>query len=115
MTMIEKKVYDYLNANMSVPCYTERPDTNIPESYIVIERTGGGKTNQLSTATFAIQSYAPSLAAAVQLNSTMKAVMEQMVMEMDIFSVKLNSDYNYTNNTFKGYRYQAVFNIIYKE
>ena len=113
--MIEKRVCDFLNANMSVPCYMERPDANIPDSFIVIERTGGGKTNQLSTATFAIQSYAPSMAGAVQLNGALKTVMEQMVREMDIFSVKLNSDYNYTNNTFKGYRYQAVFNIIYKE
>lgn len=113
--MIEKRVYDFLNANMSVPCYMERPDVNIPDSFIVIERTGGGKTNQLNTATFAIQSYAPSMTGAVQLNGTLKTVMEQMVREMDIFSVKLNSDYNYTNNTFKGYRYQAVFNIIYKE
>lgn len=113
--MIEKRVYDYLNANLTVPCYMERPDKNIPESYIVIERTGGGKTNQLSTATIAIQSYATSMYDAVQLNNTMKATMEEMVREIDIFSVKLNSDYNYTNNTFKGYRYQAVFNIIYKE
>lgn len=113
--MIEKKVYDYLISKMLVPCYLERPENDIPESYIVLERTGGGKTNQLSTATFAIQSYAPSMYGAAQLNDTMKAAMEQMVEVTDIFSVKLNSDYNYTNNTFKGYRYQAVFNIIYKE
>ena len=113
--MIEKRVYDYLNATLSVPCYTERPDQNIPDSYIVIERTAGGKTNQLSTATFAIQSYAPSMFQAAQLNDTMKLAMEQMKGLVDIFSVKLNSDYNYTNNAFKGYRYQAVFNIIYKE
>jgi hypothetical protein len=93
----------------------ERPEKDIPASYIVIERTGGGKTNQLSTATFAIQSYAPSMYGAVQLNNTMKEAMEKMTERIDIFSVKLNSDYNYTNNSFKGYRYQAVFNIIYKE
>ena len=113
--MIEKKVYDFLNSKMLVPCYLERPEKDIPESYIVLERTGGGKTNQLSTATFAIQSYAPSMYGAAQLNDVMKSTMEQMVDVTDIFSVKLNSDYNYTNNTFKGYRYQAVFNIIYKE
>lgn len=113
--MIEKRVYDYLTETMSVPCYTERPDSNIPDSYIVIERTGGEKRNHLSTATFAIQSYAPSMFLAAQLNETMKSSMEQMISLVDIFSVKLNSDYNYTNNAFKGYRYQAVFNIIYKE
>ena len=113
--MIEKTVYDYLNSRMSAPCYMERPKKDIPESYIVLERTGGSKTNRLSTATFAIQSYAPSMFEAAQLNNTMKLAMEQMIEVINIFSVKLNSDYNYTNNTFKGYRYQAVFNIVYKE
>lgn len=113
--MIEERVYNYLTSKMDVSCYMERPEKDIPESYILIERTGGGKTNKLSTATLAIQSYASSMVGAAQLNNTMKEAMEKMVERIDIFSVKLNSDYNYTNNSFKGYRYQAVFNIIYKE
>jgi hypothetical protein len=112
--MIEQRVLDYLNKEMEVACYMERPE-DLPESYILIERTGGSKTNHLSTATFAIQSYAASLLGAATLNNTMKAAMEEMTELVDIFSVSLNSDYNYTNNAFKGYRYQAVFNIIYKE
>ena len=113
--MIEKRVLDYLKRKLSVPCYLERPDKDVPETFIVIERTGGGIRNQLSNATFAIQSYAASMYKAAQLNNQVKAAMDQMVGEIDIFSVSLNSDYNYTNNTFKGYRYQAVFYIIYKE
>ena len=32
-----------------------------------------------------------------------------------ISGVKLNAEYNFTDTSVKGYRYQAVFDIYYKE
>lgn len=112
--MIEKILFDYLNAELDVPCCLERP-AYCPEAWVLLERTGGSKTNYLSTATMAVQSYAPSLYGAASLNRTVKAAMERAVDLTNVFSVRLNSDYNYSNQSFKGYRYQAVFNITYKE
>ena len=112
--MIEKTIYDYLTDELNVPVHLERP-VDIPDAYVLIERTSGGKINGLNNATLAIQSYETSLLKACQLNETVKALMDDAVTLTNIFSVKLNSDYNYTNQAFKGYRYQAVFYLTYKE
>ena len=113
--MIEKTILDYLNDQLEVSCYMERPK-DCPEQFVVLERTSGRKTNHLSNATFAIQSHAQSMLDAASLNELVKTAMESAVSLTNVFSVKLNSDYNYTNSmSFKGYRYQAVFFVIYKE
>ena len=113
--MIEKTILDYLNGQLDVPCYLERPK-NCPEQFVILERTSGGKVNHLSNATFAIQSHAKSMLDAASLNELVKTAMESSVSLTNVFNVKLNSDYNFTNQmSFKGYRYQAVFFITYKE
>ena len=101
--MIEKTILDYLDQNLSVPVYMERP-ANPPEKYVIIEKTGSAKRNHICDATIAIQSYAPSLSEAAALNETAKAVAESAVMLPGICRVRLNSDYNYTNAAAKQYR-----------
>ena len=110
--MIEKIILDYLNQELSVPAYMERPESP-PEKYVVVEKTGSGKTNQIYAATVAIQSYAPSLYEAAVLNETVKDTMESAVTLSKISRVSLNSDYNYTDTAMKVYRYQAVFDITH--
>ena len=110
--MIEKIILDYLTQVLSVPVYMERPESP-PEKYVLIEKTGSGKRNQIYDATLAIQSYASSLYEAAVLNETVKDAMESAITLGEICRVDLNSDYNFTDTAMKAYRYQAVFNITH--
>ena len=111
--MIEKVILDYLNTStLSVTAYAQRPEVK-PESYIVIEKTGSEHTNRIDKATIAVQSYASTLYEAADLNEKVKEVMDGLVELDDIGSVRLVSDYNFTNTAAKDYRYQAVYNITH--
>lgn len=110
--MIEKTILDYLDTELTAPVYMERPD-DPPDVYVLIEKTGSGKRNQICDATLAIQSYAPSLYEAAELNETVKDAMESAVSLNEISRVSLNSDYNFTDTAMKQYRYQAVFDITH--
>ena len=113
--MIEKIIYDYLKNldGIPAPAYTEMPET-YPGKMYLIEKTGGGKTDQISTANIVIQSYGSSLYEAMTLNEAIIDIMLNDFISLDgIGSVKLNSDYNYTDTSTKRYRYQAVFVITY--
>ena len=110
--MIEKVVLKFLNENMSVPAYMEEPEEQ-PERYLLIEKTSGGKRDGLQTATLAIQSYAPTLDQAAELNEEVKNVMEEIENQNPVSRAALNTDYNYTDTATKRYRYQAVYDFIY--
>lgn len=108
--MIELTVLNYLSEELDVPVYMETPE-EIPESYVLIQKTGSGRDNRVDRATFALQSIAPSLYEAAILNESVKAAMDTM--DEGIFGADLNSDYEYTNQQTKQYRYQAVYDIYY--
>lgn len=112
--MIEKTVLDYLSSELDpTPVYMERP-INPPDEFILIEKTGSGILNTLRNATIVIQTHASSLYETALMNE--RVIDAMSVMEIvGITSVKLNSDYNFTDTTTNLYRYQAVFDIYYKE
>ena len=110
--MIEKIILDYLNETLSVPAYMEIPK-DAPTRFVVIEKTGSSLRNHIKDAIFAVQSYADSLYDAAVLNEELKQTMLSAVALDDIVSVRLNTDYNYTDSTTKQYRYQAVFEITH--
>lgn len=111
--MIEIAILDYLNVNLSVPAVMER-EKNTPDRFIVLEKTSGGERNHVSYATFAFQSYSKiSMYEAAVLNEELKQVVKKMIEIDAIASVKLNSDYNFTDTSTKEYRYQAVFDFKY--
>ncbi len=110
--MIETIVKDYLDAALSVPVSMEVPE-NPPASFVVLEKTGGGKENHIKNATLAIQSYAPSMYEAAVLNEAVKAAMDDLVTLDAVSRSALNSDYNFTDTTKKKYRYQAVYDVVY--
>ena len=111
--MIEKTILDYLNGVLSVPCYMERPDVQIPTSYVVIEKTGGTIINQVERATLAVQAYAGTMYDAATLNEAVKAAMLNSISLGSISSCKLNSNYNYTDTSTKQYRYQSVWDVVF--
>lgn len=112
--MIETILIEYLNDALTQPVYVERPE-NPPREYVIIQKTGSSKRNQIETAMIAFQSYSESLYEAALLNEDVKEAVENSVTLPEISSAKLNSDYNFTNTAMKQYRYQAVFNITYQE
>lgn len=112
--MIETVLINYLNDELAPPVYMERPERP-PREYVIIQKTGSSKRNQICTATIAFQSYSESLFEAALLNEDVKAAIENAVTLPEISAAKLNSDYNFTNTAMKQYRYQAVFDITYQE
>ena len=110
--MIEKTILDFLQSELTEPVYLEKPET-APNRYILFERTGGGRPNSLPLSTFAFQSYAESLYEAASLNERLKTTVDNLITLNEIGSVRLNSDYNFTDTTTKKYRYQAVYDIYH--
>lgn len=111
--MIEKTVLDYLNDRIpSVPSFMETPEDE-PDEFIRIEKTGSSVENQIERATFAIQSYARSLYRASEINEMVKEAMDSIYEIADVFTAYRNTDYNFTDEETKHYRYQAVYQIVY--
>lgn len=111
--IIEKQIRDYLSTALSVPVYIEVP-RNPESSYVSIQRTGSQGANRLRTATLAIQSIAETLYDAAVLNESVRTALDGASIE-DVFRIELDSDYNFTDETTKKRRYQAVYKITYKE
>ncbi|HEM5579018.1 TPA: hypothetical protein U1694_000345 [Streptococcus suis] len=110
--MIEVITLNFLTEHLSVPVYTEHQE-EMPERFVIFDKTSGGKKNHLNQATLAIQSYGQSLEEAAFLNEEVKQAVEKMVELPSISKVELNSDYNFTDTETKRYRYQAVVDFIY--
>lgn len=114
--MIEIILYDFLKGLFyedEIPVYLERPEQKPTGEYVIIEKTGGSKTNKIASNTFAFQSYGPTLYQASLLNEKVKSAVEAAEGLDEISSVTLNSDYNFTDTASKSYRYQAVFVITH--
>lgn len=110
--MIEKIVFDYLSQMLDVPVRTEKLG-NVPEEYVLIEKTGSSVENHINSSTIAIQSYSDTLYNAALLNDQVKQAMDHMAESTNIYKSSLNSDYNFTDTNTKQYRYQAVYDIYY--
>ena len=108
--MIERTILWFLKNELEEPIYLEKPEP-VPEIYVLFEKTGSRRTNRLMVSMFAFQSYATSLLGAVELNEKVKAAVDKLIESDEIASVRLDSDYNWTDTTTKRYRYQAVFDI----
>lgn len=115
--MIELTVIQYLtNLLNGIPVYAEIPE-EMPDTFVVVEKTGSSRDNHINAATIAIQSYAPSMYDAAALNETIKTHMDALPyaqgVSQTVFRSKLNSDYNYTDTSIKRYRYQAVYDLTF--
>ena len=109
--IIEIYICQYLNRVSGTPAFGEIPK-QAPDSFFVVEKLGSGRENLIDSATIAVQSYAPSLLEAARLNEVIKDSMLDIVTLDAVASIRLNSDYNYTDMATKSYRYQAVFDIV---
>lgn len=118
--IIEAHLIKYLTSqqlSVGSNVFAERPNT-LPSAYLVIEKTGSDTENMITTSTVAIQSCVDSMQGgelldAMALNEEVKNAMQDYQAESDIVLVALNSDYNYTDDSTKIYRYQAVYQITH--
>ncbi len=110
--MIEVIILNHFLKKSETPTYMEEPK-NPPEKYRLIEKTGGGQNDRLFSSTLAIQSYAPTMAEAADINEETKAIMLEAEALPELGRIRLNSDYNYTDTDTMRYRYQAVYDIVH--
>lgn len=112
--MVELIVKKHLESLLDVPVLLEVPET-MPETFVLIEKTGSSRENYIDKATMAVQSWAASMYGAAQLNEKVKKAMDRLPELADVSKAALNSDYNYTDTSTKKYRYQAVYDLTYYE
>lgn len=112
--MIELTLKTFLEETLKLPVFFTYPK-QAPERFVLIEKLGSSKINHLDDATFAFQSYGKTLYETARLNQRVKQAVEQTITLPHISRVQLNSDYNFTDEEMKDYRYQAVYDIYYYE
>lgn len=112
MMTIEELIVQHLNDNLSVPAYGEVPH-NPPESYVVIERTGGGMSNRIRSAMITVDVYAQSMTAVQELNEQMLEAMDGLVEYNMVASCRLNTNYNDSDTRTKEHKYGALFDLVY--
>lgn len=110
--MIETSIIKYLNDTLDVSAYMEKPE-GASGQYVIVQKTSGRMRNHIYSSTFAIQSYADTLLESAELNNQVISAMLEAVALDDIGSVRLNSNYNFTNSAQKQHRYQAVFDVVH--
>ena len=110
--MIEAILRNYLLSVLSVPVYISVP-SDPPESYVSIERTGGGEDEHIRSAMVAVQSYGATQAGAATLHEEVLTKLPQIADGDKVSACDLNAEYDYTDTSTKRYRYQAVFDIVY--
>jgi hypothetical protein len=116
MALIETTIISYLNsyAGITCPAYGDTPKKDLPESYILVQKSGSSCRDHVHSAMIVIQSIsASSKASAAALNEIVVGAMAGLITLDDVFSCRLNSDYDFTDVATKRYRYQAVFNVTY--
>lgn len=110
--MIELTIKNYLESKTEVPVFFERPE-DVPETYIIIEKTGSSRVNHIDSSTIAVQCYAESMYEAALLNESIKNCMLNITELWEVSRCDLNSDYNFTDTSTKQYRYQAIYDLVH--
>ena len=112
--MIETTVLDYLRDRLGVPVTMEVPE-GASGTFVVLEKTGSSRQNYIRRATLAVQSYAPTVLLAAQLDDRVIEAMLALPKLDRVAACRLERDYNFTDTETKKYRYQAVFAVTYYE
>jgi hypothetical protein len=129
--MIEKTILNYLSAKLNpnqtsanvstIPVLMELPDVpssdypEFPPSLVVIQKVGMDRTNHVSHASFAFQSYGSSLLNAAALDELVRNAIDKITETTDIGGVYLASNYEFTDTRTKRYRYQCVYEFYFVE
>lgn len=115
--MIEIMIMDFLKAQkfeeIGTNVFLEVPK-EVPEDYILIQKTSGNISNHIKNGTLAIRSISSkSKYKAALIN---EKVINSLIYKLDnskIISCALNSSYDFPDVTTKKYRYQSVYSFKY--
>ena len=115
--MIEKKVRKHLAQKLKVPVLFEFPKVpddfpELPEKFVVIEKVGGSVQNHLRRESLAFHSYGDKLGDVMELDESVQKGIFALIEDNEITSIKLASNYNYTDERRKKNRYQSVFDFV---
>lgn len=108
--LTELVVLNHLKSLLNVPVAMEH-SADLQDRYVIVERIGGSIADHIRSSSFAIQSYGKSLLDACQINEEVKRAMDSIIESSHVSKCVLDSDYNYTDQTTKQYRYQAVYDL----
>lgn len=116
--LIEATVRKHMVAAMDCPVYTEfpekrKPEDEIPEYFVILDKSEGSQEEHIDSAMFLVQSYGPSKLAAAMLNEAAKKAMLKLEELPRIAECSLNSDYPFPDTKRNLHRYQAVFDITH--
>lgn len=110
--IIEQVLYEYLNAALPDPTFMEEPEER-REHFYLLEKVGSYREDYICNSTFILQSYAPSLFEAANMNRAgIDAMFDAVALDL-VTAVELNTDYNNTDTAEKRYRYQAVIHVTH--
>ena len=112
--IIEQIILNRIRAVLPDPVYMEVPP-DPPGRFYVLEKTGSSEDHSLLTAMIAVQSIAPNMPAAIALNDRVKSAMRQLPTLTNVFRCHCETDHNFSDPRTKSRRYQAIFEIVYKE
>lgn len=108
--MIEVIMKDYLKKKLNIDVYLSLPSP-LPKKFISLEKIGSSNNNHLESSMFAVQSWAESMEEAAKLNYEVKKALKSMIGLKEIARVNINSDYNFTDEETKRFRYQIVVEL----
>lgn len=111
--MIEVAVLNFLKSELPDVAVTTEIRQGMGDTFVLLEKTGGGMSDRIFSSTFAVQSWAGSIYDAMALNERVKEAMLNLPAIKEVTKCSLNSDYNYTDQATKHPRYQAVFNVVH--
>lgn len=111
--MIEKIIIDYLIAQdipgVGTNVYAEVPETP-PERYITVRRAAGSITNRIRNSNVVTEAVSRvSLFDAAEIHEAVIAALQEIRDYTELYSCRLNSDYNATRTETKEYAYQALW------
>ena len=110
----EAYVVKYLETALpGVSVFGEVPAKEPIEDFITVELTGAGISNQVSSATLAVDAWSTSRSAAMALSAEVRAAMFQMLEEDEISLVELETEYNNPRLSTKHPRYRTMWRIVY--
>lgn len=110
--MIELTVKEFMEGQLSVPLYMEFPE-DAPGTFVVLRKGDTSREDYLDSAMLVVDSYAPTLLEAAQLNEQVKTVLDALISLGVVSSSRRGGDYPLMDTKNKRYRYQAVQTITH--
>lgn len=87
--------------------------SNRPQTFVVVERTGGSIENLIKQGMFVADCYAPTMEKAAELCEQVIEQMMTLPVHNEVASVRLNAHYNDTDTALHEFKYAALFEVTY--